>query len=195
MPAKSLRVNLAPKDEFEQSLIGQVLKWALTAGKSIVILTEFVVILAFLSRFKLDMDLNDLNEVIIQKQAIIDSYAEVEQQMRDIQTKIGVLQTATTNTIGVAQATENLTSKLSGEVVLETLTMTKDSYQLKGGSSTEVGLASLIEAFRTDESVTTLSVGEISFNQRKGLIEFSLLADKTIPKKTVPKTTIKGTTE
>jgi Tfp pilus assembly protein PilN len=190
VPAKSLHVNLAPKDEFEQSLIGRILKWALTAGKSIVILTEFVVILAFLSRFKLDVDLNDLDEVIIQKQAIIESYAQVEADMRNIQSRVGVLETVNNDTIGVREAVNNLASKLPNEIFLESLTIEKNSIQLKGGSTSEAGLASLIEAYRTDDNFATVTVGEINFNQRKAQVEFTLRAEKTLARTPATKTAI-----
>jgi hypothetical protein len=54
---------------------------------------------------------------------------------------------------------------------------------MKGGSSSELGLASLIDGFRQDDSYTTLSVGEVTFNQRKGFVEFSLSASKIVDKK------------
>jgi len=62
VPTRSslFKVNLLPKDNFEFSLVGKFLRWALTAGRVMVVLTEFVVILAFGSRFWLDKEMNDL---------------------------------------------------------------------------------------------------------------------------------------
>lgn len=176
MPAKSLKINLAPKDEFESSLVGRILKWALTAGKSIVILTEFVVILAFLSRFKLDMDLNDLNEVIVQKQAIVESYADVEKQMRDLQTHLAVLAKANERNIGIRKFADDLAAKMPKEITLESLEVGKGLLSLKGGSSSEVGLAALLNQFKSGGSYNSVNIGEVQFNQRKGLIEFSIAA-------------------
>jgi len=61
MPAHVKKpINLLPPSEFEQSFWGKFLKWAVTAGRYVTILTELVVILAFLFRFKLDTEVADL---------------------------------------------------------------------------------------------------------------------------------------
>lgn len=83
-----LKVNLLPKDPFYDSLLGKTTTWALSVGRYIVIFTEIVVILSFLSRFQLDRQLTDLNKEIVEKKAIIDSYGDLEQNVRDIQKKI-----------------------------------------------------------------------------------------------------------
>ena len=62
MPKKD--INLLPREEFEQKTVGRFLIWALTVGRWIVIVTELIVITAFLSRFKLDRDLANLYEKI-----------------------------------------------------------------------------------------------------------------------------------
>lgn len=179
MPAKkTLRVNLAPKDEFEASIIGRILKWALTAGKSIVILTEFVVILAFLSRFKLDMDLNDLNEIIVQKQAIVESYADVEREMRQLVKLSEVAADGVEKSIGARDFIASITARVPREVTFESMEVAKDFVAIKGGASTEAGLAAFLNSIRLDERFNSVAVGEIQFNQRRGVIEFSVVARK-----------------
>ena len=79
-----LDINLLPKDSFEGSNLGKTLKWLLIGGRTIVVLTEFGVILAFVSRFWYDKQLNDLNDQITQKQAVVRSFTEVENKMRDV---------------------------------------------------------------------------------------------------------------
>ena len=59
-------VNLLPKDAFESSTFGVVLEWALAFGKWVVILTQLVVMGAFLWRFGLDRKLTDLRKEIAQ---------------------------------------------------------------------------------------------------------------------------------
>jgi len=71
MPAQKSQIELLPREEWEETSFGKFLKWLLTVGRYIVIFTELVVILAFLSRFKLDRDLTDLYKQIENKQAII----------------------------------------------------------------------------------------------------------------------------
>lgn len=87
LPAQ-IKINLLPKDPFFESIVGRSLKWALSAGRYIVIFTELVVILSFVARFTLDRQVTDLNTAITQKESIISSYGDLEENFRSAQTKI-----------------------------------------------------------------------------------------------------------
>lgn len=71
-------INLLPRDAFESSTLGVILEWSLVFGKWIVILTQLVVMGAFLYRFTLDKNLTDLRKAIVKDTAIIKSYDQVE---------------------------------------------------------------------------------------------------------------------
>lgn len=90
MPSHN-KINLLPKDKFEISPVGRFLKWATSAGRIIVVLTEFVVICAFLSRFYFDTQLANLFDEINQKKAIVTSAAAFEESFRQTQEKIKII--------------------------------------------------------------------------------------------------------
>jgi len=91
MAAQQTSINLLSKDEFSKSLVGTVLLWALSIGRYIIVFTQLVVVLSFLSRFKLDRDLTDLNTQIRQQQALIESYGDLEVKVRETQKKLSFL--------------------------------------------------------------------------------------------------------
>ena len=82
MAAPKSEIELLPQEGWEKGTLGKLLKWALTAGRYIVIVTELAVIMAFLSRFKFDRELTDLHEEIKQKQAVIQSAQSFETEFR-----------------------------------------------------------------------------------------------------------------
>lgn len=82
------RINLAPKDPFYESFMGKITTWALSVGRYLVIFTELVVIISFLTRFSLDRQVTDLNTEIVKQQRIIESYGDLEQNVRDVQKKM-----------------------------------------------------------------------------------------------------------
>jgi Tfp pilus assembly protein PilN len=84
----AIRVNLLPKDPFLNTPLGKLLQWALSVGRYLVIFTELVVIVSFASRFTIDRQITDLNTAILQKQIIIQSHGELEQNVRSAQKKI-----------------------------------------------------------------------------------------------------------
>ena len=62
--AKNKSINLLPQEEFDASIFGRTLKWAMGTFRIIVIITEMVVMGAFLSRFWLDAQNSDLDNSI-----------------------------------------------------------------------------------------------------------------------------------
>ena len=177
MPAKSdffSKINLLPQDEFDRSFLGKALKWALSAGKSIVILTEFVVILAFLSRFKLDRDLNDINEVLIQKQAVVESYAETERQMRALQDRLAIINQVDEDTLGASGSLSRLIASTPLDVEYETVELSRTSLTLTGIAGSEGGFAALLNSIREEGTWTQISLGDVEFSQRKGGVVFTI---------------------
>lgn len=87
MPARN-KINLLPKDNFEDSVWGKLINWAVNVGRWIVVLTEFVVICAFLSRFYFDTELANLFDNVKQNKTIVDSASEFEDTFLQTQKKI-----------------------------------------------------------------------------------------------------------
>lgn len=84
-------INLLPGEEPGKKSLGKFLSWVLTYGRYIIIGTEIIVLLAFLSRFKLDRDLTDLHQSISQKQAVILATSDLERQTRDLQDRLLII--------------------------------------------------------------------------------------------------------
>jgi len=82
---KSKQINLIPQDEFESSNFGRILKWALSTFRIVVIVTELIVMSAFLSRFWLDAKNSDLNEEINVNKSQIIAYKDIETEFRSLQ--------------------------------------------------------------------------------------------------------------
>lgn len=162
------------------------MRWALTAGKTIVILTEFVVILAFLVRFKFDRDLNDLNEAISQKRAVVESFTEIEKQARDTHSRLEIVKKGTT--IGVA--TEDLMQKLKmltpKGVVYDTLEISAEEISAQGRAENETELAKLVAELKKDTAYTSISIGKTEFIPRYNGINFEISASKKVVAKPTP---------
>lgn len=82
----SADINLLPHQEI--SLGEKTLQWALTTGRVIVVVTEFIVISAFLYRFVLDRTLTNLNDSIEDNSIIIEESREIEKNIRLLQTQL-----------------------------------------------------------------------------------------------------------
>lgn len=169
-------VNLLPKSDFEQSVWGRFLKWLLTTGRYLIIVTELIVILAFLSRFKLDQDLSNLNESIGQKKRILDALSDTERRFRHTQTRINIAGKMLDNQSFAILVADNLTAKVPPGMTITALgvdharEVTLDSTALS-----DTVLSSFLTRMASDKKWKTLDITQITADPSQG-IKFSLRA-------------------
>jgi len=161
---KTKQINLLPQEEFDASVIGRALKWAMGTFRIIVIVTEMIVMGAFLSRFWLDAQNSDLTNAIKIKTAQISAQSEFEKQFRDIQLKL--------NVIGKIRAENNSTSIAEG-IILATpagitfsgLSILADNVQIKGTSISELSIQQLMANLATNKTFKEVELGQISSSE------------------------------
>src|SRR3989344_3939157 len=78
---------LKPQSNPEKTSV-KILRWLLSTGRYIFIFVEAVVLIAFITRFKLDEDLASKNEAIKQQVPYIQSLKSTENLIRQTQLKI-----------------------------------------------------------------------------------------------------------
>ena len=145
MPARAA-INLLPRSEFDLSLGGKFLKWALTTGRYIIILTEMVVILAFLSRFKLDSDLADLADRIEGKRKVLEALSESELGFRQTQTRLNLVRSLAKSQIDITGLLTQLDVAMPGErlITMSGVTLAEKEVTLTGESASEKNLGALL---------------------------------------------------
>src|SRR3989304_5055627 len=87
---KEEQINLLPEKGFEQTTTGRILTWILSSFRIIVIVTEIIVMIAFLSRFWLDAQNTDLTEELQQKQAVLSASKAFDAEFKDTQKRLKV---------------------------------------------------------------------------------------------------------
>jgi len=87
---KENKINLLPQKGFEKSTAGRVLTWILSTFRIIVIVTEIIVMVAFLSRFWLDAKNTDLRDEIEQKQAVLSATSSFDRDFKEAQTRLRI---------------------------------------------------------------------------------------------------------
>jgi Tfp pilus assembly protein PilN len=168
-------INLLPKDSFEFSTAGKALKWATSVGRVLVVLTEFVVLLAFASRFYFDKKLSDLGEVLVQKQVQIAAYADVETEMRKVLAKQTPVETVQKTGLGFAGKIDSLSRVMPAGTVLENLTLDTNGLSVVGKAQSEYGFAQFIAGLKKMPNVKMVNMKDTSFDQTTGGVKFSIL--------------------
>lgn len=170
-PAK-ITINLVPKDPFFESFLGRTLRWALSAGRYIVIFTELVVIASFATRFTLDRQVTDLNQELLQKEYIIESYGSLESNFRTIQAKISeyeqIVQEST-----ITESFENLSTVTPEGIQLTDLIIEPASVNIIGVSFTQSAFNTFVTNLQISPHFSNISVDSIESNDERSGPGFS----------------------
>ncbi len=174
MSAHKTAINLLPKTEFELSFWGRFLKWSLTAGRYIIILTEMVVILAFLSRFKLDKDLADLNDSISGKKNILVATYAIEQNFRSAQTRINQAKELLAITPSASTLLGKVTSTVPQGVILAALniSLVDKAITVAAVTQSEGPLNQYLAALSADKTWSKVDLTDVQ--SMENIITFSL---------------------
>lgn len=175
MPAKKEKeINLLPQNEFEASILGRVLRWMLSTFRVIVIITELVVMGAFLSRFWLDVQNSDLNETIKQNVGIITSYQDIEREFNLAQKRLKINSEITKQTPR-SEEIKLITSLLPSDISLISVSSDAGSSQIKGVSGSEQGIAQFITNLETQKQVGKVELSQLdSDKQNPSYIIFTI---------------------
>src|SRR5438128_12279204 len=88
MAKRSASINLLKSSK--NDTLEQIINWALTVGRALVIVVELIALGAFLYRFTLDRQLIDLHTTIKQKQAIVAYLKDSEATYRNLQDRLTI---------------------------------------------------------------------------------------------------------
>lgn len=172
---KKSNVNLIPKDSFETSLMGQILDWALAFGKWTVILTQLIVVSAFLMRFGLDRKLNNLLDDIDDNVATINSYSELERDFTVAQKRVNYIKPHIDQQEMVIAVFEKLGDITPIDVWYDDITFGSDSVTMQSNAGSIRGFNSLLVASQRDPLFDGVSIGSMeSSTSTDSLLTFTI---------------------
>lgn len=161
---KNKFINLLPQEEFEASMLGRVLKWAMTTFRYIVIVTEMVVMGAFLSRFWLDSRNSDLNDLLTIRSAEIGAQSDFENKFKNLQAKLKIFEGMTESTKSSDIITK-ITTRVPLDVTLQSVSLENASAQIKGLASSELSIAQFISNLDGDKFFSGVELGQVSSSE------------------------------
>lgn len=176
MPAKPISINLLGQQDLEHTPWGRIVAWATTYGRYIMITTEIVVLLAFISRFSLDRKLTDLTEEVTQKQAIIEANSSFEKQVKSIQANLARakdLMAVQPKPIALVTLMETL---LPPDVYLTSFEITTNKVTASAVAGTTGGFSQLLANLGSVKELQNVTLGDIN-RQAAGGIEFQFTAE------------------
>ncbi|KKS33238.1 MAG: hypothetical protein UU93_C0001G0069 [Candidatus Amesbacteria bacterium GW2011_GWA2_42_12] len=168
-------INLLPQSEFETSFWGKLLTWALSTGRYVIILTELVVIIAFISRFKLDQDLQVLSEKISGQKNVLRASSSYETRFRQVQTKITTAKKKLDTQHQVTQALDLVTSRVITGVKLENINVDLNGVSVTGTALDSQIFGNFVTRFSISPQWKSIDLSNISQTDTLG-VKFTISA-------------------
>lgn len=175
----SIEINLLPQDPFFETAIGRTLKWALSAGRYLVIFTELVVIISFATRFSLDRQLTDLNGSIHNKVSIIESYGGLENRVRLAQSQLSEYKSVEQQS-NIIDVFANLSLVTPRGVSFEKLAINQSDVVIVGTTPTQQIFNLLINNLQLSSDFTNVSVDKIEASKTTSGFDFRLRVDNSL---------------
>lgn len=169
MTAREPAINLIGEEEMEHTPVGRIVTWAVTYGRYIMIGTEIIVLMAFISRFSLDRKLTDLNDEVSQKQAIIDANRDFETEFRTLQDALTTLQTILTVPPTTTSALNTIQELLPIDVYLETLDITNQRVVGDVVANTTAGFSQMVANLQAASLFSQVEIGDVKRSPTTGI--------------------------
>lgn len=170
MAAKKRKsINLLPQEGFESSNLGRILKWALSTFRTMVIVTEMIVMGAFMSRFWLDAKNSDLNDSINIAKAQVIAYSDVEKEFRSDQKKLGIIKSLYSEN-RYSDILQSISNSLPPDVSLISITISAGQVQMKARSGSERSIAQLITNLQKSQFLKDPQLSQLSSSVDNGAI-------------------------
>jgi Tfp pilus assembly protein PilN len=155
-------INLLPAFAFQKSLPGKILAWAINVGRYIVIGTEFIVIIAFLFRLKLDKDLADLHDAIKEKQATIISLSNLEKNVRFLQDRLGIIKKIQGQQTLTSKLLETFSTITPSDIYFKSFSLSGKSLKIEAVALSDASLAMFLSNLQKDNEFENINLSELS---------------------------------
>lgn len=156
MPAQT--INLLTQKDFDRTLVGKFLRWALTYGRYIIISTEIIVLLAFIYRFSLDRQITDLNEEIDQKAAIVAANSGFESSFRNLQNRTQQISSLIAGQNKISQVLIHLEQIAPAGIKFNTLTVAENKVTISATLLTSSTLSTFVNNLRSSPLLSHINI-------------------------------------
>jgi len=166
-------INLLPQEEFAASTKGRVLTWALNTFRIIVIITEVIVMSAFISRFWLDAKVADLNDVIEQNKSIIESTSDFENTFREIQKKTNIIAGISSGTI-YSDILQLISDYLPSDTFLTSIAIGAKEARVKAVTPNEISVSQYITNLNATDKFGKITLTQLDTVENSEILLFDL---------------------
>lgn len=156
-----ININLSSRG---QKTVGKVFyKWAIDAGRAIIVVIELIALGALGYRFVIDRKIVDLHDAIKQQEAFVAAQQNEEKVYRGIQERLkNIKLTKEETTIKITVMDEILKAVATGTFFSTNLTINQKSIQIDGTTFSILTLTTFVDSLKKFPAVASISIDEIN---------------------------------
>ncbi len=188
--ATKKELSLLPDSENPDSFGAKIIKWLTTVGRWVIVLTEFIVVSAFISRFWLDRKNSDLSETIRQQQAILETTQSFENEFNSFQQRLKFIRSFYNNDVQYNQKITYLIKSTPNDLVYQNISIKKDETNNHISATAlltafnETSLISFINNLTLNPNIESVKINQIEKKQQENNYSISIsIVFKDLPLK------------
>ena len=174
MPSKFHSINLLKNKETD--FFGKFIKWTLTIGRLVVIITEIIALSAFVYRFSLDRRLVDLRNEIKQKQTIVAAQSANEEKYRNLQDRIALASNFSNFSEERHKIITDVLNLTPQGITLNSLALDKDKINIDANVQNVSSLSLFVNSLKNYPKIDTISIGSIENKPQTNFITVTITA-------------------
>lgn len=165
-------INLLINRGKSEKLYTKLLRWALSSGRFIVILVEMITIGAFVYRYKLDANLNDIQDQINQKAPYIKSLGTDEMDIRHTQFQLSTISKLKSENIDFSKPLTELTQIIPKSITLTNINLDRTeaypntSLSITGKTPSNLELSVFIKELQKNSNFSEITLANIAFDNQ-----------------------------
>lgn len=160
-------INILSFKNQEETPLGKFLNWSLQYGRIIIIVTELLVITAFLSRFWFDRQLADLKEGIEGKTIRIEQSQGVEKEYLRFQQTLAQAGTIIDARKNFANVITNLYSIKPTDITISELTIKDNSMAFTAQAVNVSGFNTFVTQLTESKRFTDITVDDVAIKENR----------------------------
>ena len=158
------------------SLTDEIIKWALSFGRLLIILVEIVAFSAFIYRFVLDRQIIDLNDKIEDEQAIIESSRTQETTYRNLHERLATVKKVTASGNRAPRIVREVIEKTPPEISYNSINITESKLDLSVNVSSFPALTSYTKILKEYPEIGSVVITGIDNSSGGSIIKVTLTA-------------------
>lgn len=175
-PKLAIHLDLLKPQSNPEKLLVRLIHWLLSTGRFIFVFVEALVLIVFITRFKLDADLQSNKEAIEQQIPYIESLKPFEVLIRQIQFKLATIDNFYNTYADYSQILKNIADQTPAGVKISSLSLDKNAptitVSINGQSQTNNDLVTFLGGLKQEQLFPDVTITSIGFE--KGILLFSL---------------------